>query len=66
MDQSRIDMEHPQRHRRRRGDPNPLDEGRWYDTAPDGRFLMPCGTTHQEPSITVTVDWATQLANKGK
>jgi hypothetical protein len=24
------------------GDPNPLYEGRWYDIAADGRFLMPC------------------------
>jgi hypothetical protein len=50
----------------RRGDPNPLYQGRWYDIAPDGRFLMPCGTARQDPSITVTVGWATQMANRTK
>jgi len=50
----------------RRGDPNPLYEGRWYDLAPDGRFLMPCATAHENPSITVTVGWASQLAGKFK
>ena len=50
----------------KRGDPNPLFEGRWYDTTPDGRFLMPCGTAQESPSITVTIDWATQLANRTK
>jgi len=50
----------------RRGDPNPLYEGRWYDLAPDGRFLMPCATAHDNPSITVTVGWASQLAGKFK
>jgi hypothetical protein len=50
----------------KRGDPNLLYQGRWYDTAPDGRFLMPCGTAHEAPSITVTVDWASQMANRTK
>jgi eukaryotic-like serine/threonine-protein kinase len=50
----------------RRGDPNPLYQGRWYDIAPDGRFLMPCGTARQDQSITVTVGWATQMANRTK
>jgi eukaryotic-like serine/threonine-protein kinase len=39
------------------GDPNPLYVGRWYDVAPDGRFLMPCSTARQVPTITVMVGW---------
>ena len=46
------------------GDPNPLYEGRWYDVAPDGRFLMPCGIPRQAPSIVVNVGWSAAIATK--
>jgi hypothetical protein len=50
----------------KRGDPNPLYEGRWYDTTPDGRFLMPCGTTRDTPILTVTVGWANQFEDSAR
>jgi serine/threonine protein kinase/Tol biopolymer transport system component len=48
------------------GDLNPLYGGRWYDVAPDGRFLLPCRTAHEDPSITVTVGWKSQMTGASR